>query len=431
MQLISKIYTSGLIPSDNGLRRMRVVLSNLMALFTFPLLTFYVFSLYNDGHNIASIVLAISSLSMLGSFILNVKRQFTAASYLILFTTNCVVTYTICIYGTEGNVQVFYPILVVFVFISLDKTLERIIFVLIIILSCFISFLYVDTQVTEILERTFEYDYYLNVGFAILICGILSHMVMKNLNQHNTNLIQTIAALESKNSRIKEQNEEMDLFTSMASHDLKTPVRTIMSFLGLLQKQGKITDDKSKEYLDFAISGTDQLNTLVNGISSFKILENKSLKTSYKKTDKILDQVIMTLAIKENPTIKIIRSKLPNLKMNSVHLHHIFQNLIENGLKYNDSQVKQIKISSTTRDNVVEIEISDNGIGIAQDYLEYVFEPFKKLHGSEKYQSAGLGLSICKKLVTMYQGDIKAKATDSGTAMTIYLPIDLLKSHNT
>ena len=277
MQLISKIYTSGLIPSDNGLRRMRVVSSNLMALFTFPLLTFYVFSLYNDGHNIASIVLAISSLSMLGSFILNVKRQFTAASYLILFTTNCVVTYTICIYGTEGNVQVFYPILVVFVFISLDKTIERIIFVLIIILSCFISFLYVDTQVTEILERTFEYDYYLNVGFAILICGILSHMVMKNLNQHNTNLIQTIAALESKNSRIKEQNEEMDLFTSMASHDLKTPVRTIMSFLGLLQKQGKITDDKSKEYLDFAISGTDQLNTLVNGISSFKILENKSL----------------------------------------------------------------------------------------------------------------------------------------------------------
>lgn len=431
MQLISKIYTSGLIPSDNGLRRMRVVSSNLMALFTFPLLTFYVFSLYNDGHNIASIVLAISSLSMLGSFILNLKRQFTAASYLILFTTICVVTYTICIYGKEGNVQVFYPILVVFVFISLDKTIERIIFVLIIILSCFISFLYVDTQVTEILERTFEYDYYLNVGFAILICGILSHMVMKNLNQHNRNLIQTIAALESKNSRIKEQNEEMDLFTSMASHDLKTPVRTIMSFLGLLQKQGKITDDKSKEYLDLAISGTDQLNTLVNGISSFKILENKSLKTSYKKTDKILDQVIMTLAFKENPTIKIIRSKLPNFKMNSVHLYHIFQNLIENGLKYNDSQVKQIKISSTTRDNVVAIEISDNGIGIEQDYLEYVFEPFKKLHSSEKYQSAGLGLSICKKLVTMYQGDIKAKATDSGTAMTIYLPIDLLKSHNT
>jgi len=222
-------------------------------------------------------------------------------------------------------------------------------------------------------------------------------------------------------------NEEMEIFTTMASHDLKTPLRTIKGFLGLLAKEGKIEDSKSLGYLNLAISGTDQLNNLVDGISAFKNLENEILSDSFSDTNKILNQVITSIGINENPNIEVERSSLPDLQVSPTHLHHVFQNLIENAIKYNENSIIKIKISSVLEEDDLIIKFTDNGIGIEQDYLEYIFEPFKKLHPTEKYQGAGLGLPICKKILALYEGTIKAECYANGTTMTIHLPISLVK----
>ena len=141
----------------------------------------------------------------------------------------------------------------------------------------------------------------------------------------------------------------MDLFTSMASHDLKSPLRTIKGFLGLLEKKGQITDAKSQEFLHLAISGTDQLNTLISGISAFKNLENTVIADTFADTNQILDKVIFAIGIKDNPNIIITKPNLPHLKLTPTHLHQIFQNLIENGLKYNENTQKIIEIDYATR----------------------------------------------------------------------------------
>jgi len=425
MPFLNKLISTGLNASDNGLLRLRVILSNLMALLSLPLLLFYVVTIYLGNHFAASMTLLLCGVSMLITILLNYKRQFTAASKLILFSLAFIIGYTICLYGKQVNIQVFIPILIVFVFIFLDKVFDRLLFTLIIVSSFLISFNYLDISAPTLLDRTFQYDYYLNMSFAILTCGVLARAVMDSLKQHHNNLNKTIAELETKNKVIASQNEEMDLFTSMASHDLKTPVRTIKSFLGLLNKEGTVTDEKSKEYLSFALSGTDQLNTLINGISAFKKTDKQNLDTSYDATNSILDKVIAMIGLSAKPEVTLTRTDLPDLKVSSVHLHHIFQNLIENAIKYNESEVKQINISYTTNTDYIIIRVDDNGIGIEEAYLEYVFEPFKKMHSVEKYQSAGLGLSICKKLMTLYQGDIKAKSNKNGTSMNLYFPIHL------
>ena len=117
---------------------------------------------------------------------------------------------------------------------------------------------------------------------------------------------------------------------------------------------------------------------------------------------------------------------LPDLKLLPSHLYQIFQNLIENAIKYNESAVKSICLSHSQAGDKVFLKVKDNGIGIEENYLDYIFEPFKKLHDSSQYKGTGLGLSICKKIIEMYEGSIIAESSSSGTTMTIALPKSLV-----
>ena len=362
---------------------------------------------------------------MLLTLWLNSRRKFKSAYILILLTTNFLIAYSICTYGKEGSIQTFVPILIIFIFILFEKTSHRILFGIITTASFFTAFAYIDLVNPELHERTFKFDYYLNVGFAIVACAILSHLVMSSLKKRNNEIRLKISELESKNSVIAHQNQEMDLFTSMASHDLKTPVRTINAFLGLLKKEGQINDPKSQEYLNHAIIGANQLNTLVNGISAFKNVEEKTNSESFEDTNKILDEVVSSLGLRDNNSVRLTMSKLPDLSMSKAHIQQIFQNLIENGINNNESVVKKIDVTYILHTETVEIKVSDNGIGIDQNYLEYVFEPFKKIDSSQN--SAGLGLHICNKIVTLYNGDIKANSNPNGTTISISLPRKLVR----
>lgn len=114
---------------------------------------------------------------------------------------------------------------------------------------------------------------------------------------------------------------------------------------------------------------------------------------------------------------------------NKTQIYQVFQNLINNGIKYQSPDASpHIQISMTDTDTHWEISIQDNGIGIAEKYIDQIFEVFKRLHRKDEYPGTGIGLSICKKVVERHGGSIRVKSTP-GKGSTFYFTI--LKPNST
>ena len=222
-----------------------------------------------------------------------------------------------------------------------------------------------------------------------------------------------IASLQAKNIQLEQKTEELERFTYIASHDLKSPLGNITNFLNLMSmeiKRGKY--DKLEEFLGFAKTGADQMKELIEGVLEFSKLEQKEevelvsidLNNTLTKALKNIQQ-----EIEEKNAILTI-NPLPSFCCNEAHFVIIFQNLIQNGLKYNTSAIPEIIIYSEQNDQEIKLYFRDNGIGIAQEHYSQIFEFFKRLHTKKEYVGTGLGLGLCKKIVEKYNGKIAVES---------------------
>ncbi len=236
-----------------------------------------------------------------------------------------------------------------------------------------------------------------------------------------------IADLKNKNKQLQHTSEELERFTYIASHDLKSPLRTITSFIGLIERdieKGNI--DKLGEKLHFVKSGAEQMNFLVQDILELSQLkELQKAKRQYVDLNLILEKAKTNLTeeVSENNAF-VVASDLPHFYCNEVEFLLLFQNFIQNGIKYNESSRPVITIDCFQTDKELNISFRDNGIGIEEKYYEHIFQFFKRLHTSIEYQGTGLGLGLCKKIITNYDGTVDVDSViGDGTIFTICLPI--------
>jgi len=219
-----------------------------------------------------------------------------------------------------------------------------------------------------------------------------------------------IKTLRTNNTKLKQTSEELERFTYIASHDLKSPLRTINSFIGLIERDIKRENyDVLPDRLQFVKTGAKQMNSLVEDILEISVLNNPDKKKK-KKVDLNLVADKVTASLKEdietkNASLKI--DNLPSYNCDETEFSLLFQNMIQNGIKYNESSNPEVKIYSEAIDNKIIISFEDNGIGIAEEYHEQIFQFFKRLHSSDKYSGTGLGLGLCKKIVNSYDGYIQ------------------------
>ncbi|MCB0317553.1 MAG: PAS domain-containing protein [Bdellovibrionales bacterium] len=209
---------------------------------------------------------------------------------------------------------------------------------------------------------------------------------------------------------LENSNEDLRQFTSVASHDLKEPLRKISSFLEILKEDAgeKLTQDEL-EYVDFAVSGANRLKNLIDDLLSFnqiahdgpgKILPTSSLTAVQTAIDNL------ELQIKETKA-EITIGSLPNVQAFSTLLTQLFQNLISNAIKYIPNGVTpKIEINAQTKGRFVEFSIKDNGIGIKKEYQQKIFKIFKRLHSRSEYSGTGIGLAVCKKIIERHGGSI-------------------------
>ena len=216
--------------------------------------------------------------------------------------------------------------------------------------------------------------------------------------------------LKAKKFQLEKSFAVLSEFSYVAAHDLKEPLRTISSFTQLININCKDKlDGEIKEYLDLIQSSAGHMDKLIKSLMAYSRLDSLELKKDSRiSISNIIDNVKENLFdLIETSEANITMEGDVKLNCDALSIYQLFQNLISNSIKYKSEDLSpEIHIKTEDFNDYKRISITDNGIGIDHDYRNIVFEPFKRLHNREKYCGAGIGLSICQKVVSQHGGEI-------------------------
>ncbi|WP_018613181.1 ATP-binding protein [Segetibacter koreensis] len=219
------------------------------------------------------------------------------------------------------------------------------------------------------------------------------------------------AELENERKRLEVASFENYQYASLASHDLKEPIRKIRIYIDLLRKRTEgILDDLSNGYIEKIEASGKRMMNLLKGIAEFSQFSGNKIDYIKTSLQDIVDHVCTDLELRIQETSALIEVDiLPEIEANPVQMYQLFSNLISNSIKYcSNGTNPRIKIKLLKdQDDVIEIGVSDNGIGFDNKFADKIFQPFSRLH-SANYDGSGIGLAICKKVLEAHAGSIYA-----------------------
>lgn len=248
------------------------------------------------------------------------------------------------------------------------------------------------------------------------------------------------SSLLEKTIELEKSNAGLQEFASVASHDLKEPLRKIATFSDLLIASDKDRmSDQGQSHLQKILEASVRMRNLIDDILAFSSLSGKEEKEQRPLKEIVLEALnVLEIPVKEkNAQIKV--SDLPALNVYPLQMQQLFSNLLSNSLKFSKKEVAPvITISHTIKPassiaqktvmpsaKYLEIKVADNGIGFSPDAKEKVFQLFHRLHNRNQYEGTGLGLAICRKVAENHGGTILAQSEPgNGAVFTIILPIE-------
>ncbi len=244
-----------------------------------------------------------------------------------------------------------------------------------------------------------------------------SQLIEKIRNQNtalfdvNLKLEKSTETIKNQNSKLEGKNEELKNFAAIASHDLKSPARTIINFTGLLKRKLK-RDTEPEEILSLVESiekSSRNMYALIVDLLEFAKLEKAPLNLRmFDANDLIQDLLLDMQSAIDEKNVKIEIENFP-LQMvgDPIKLKQVFLNLINNGLKFTKEDVSpSLVLSAVEKEAEYVFHVKDNGIGIEAEYKEKIFSMFQRLNTAEKYEGTGIGLAICQKVIALHKGEI-------------------------
>ncbi|MFF9687088.1 ATP-binding protein [Streptomyces sp. NPDC014623] len=242
------------------------------------------------------------------------------------------------------------------------------------------------------------------------------------------------AQLDEQATELRRSNEELEQFAYVASHDLQEPLRKVASFCQLLERRyADQLDDRAKQYIAFAVDGANRMQTLIGDLLAFSRVGRLHADDADVSLETVLRRTVNSLAtVIEEAGAVLTHDPLPAVHGDQTQLGVLLQNLISNSVKFRaPGTVPRIHISAHGPADGAEgdeprweFAVSDNGIGIDQEYAERIFVIFQRLHTRDTYPGNGIGLALCKKIVEYHGGTITLDTGHTpGTRFVFTLPL--------
>lgn len=252
--------------------------------------------------------------------------------------------------------------------------------------------------------------------------------ILDDLNQSSEELKKAHDVLEirvkERTAELARSNAELEQFAYIASHDLQEPLRMVSSYVQLLERRykGKLDLDADK-FIAFASEGAVRMQRLINDLLAYSRVGTRGKSFEPVNLETVLAQALenLHLAIKER-NATITHSPLPTAYGDSSQLTQVFQNLIDNAIKFCSEKSPRVHVSARLEGSECLCWVKDNGIGIASEYRDRLFLLFQRLHTRKEYPGTGLGLAICKRILERHGGQIWVESRP-GEGSTFYFKI--------
>lgn len=255
--------------------------------------------------------------------------------------------------------------------------------------------------------------------------------VEKALQEQNLLLQQEIfnrqsaeSALVKSNQELARSNAELEQFAYVASHDLQAPLATIASYAQLLEKRSKDQlDSQANKFIGNIVHGCMRMQTLIDDLLEYSRVGRNQRPFQPTECDLVVEQALTNLqaAVRETKAV-ITYSDLPAITGDFSQLVQLFQNLIGNAIKYRHEAPPVILVTACKSQNNWLFSVADNGIGIAPQHQERIFQIFQRLHTQKEYSGTGIGLAICQKIVQRHGGSIWVES-EPGQGSTFYFTL--------
>jgi light-regulated signal transduction histidine kinase (bacteriophytochrome) len=230
--------------------------------------------------------------------------------------------------------------------------------------------------------------------------------------------------LQDEIKHLRQSNDDLYKFAYMAAHELQEPLRTIESFITLLnEKYSSELTEEANEWLGETAAGAVRMRELIHSLLTLALVDSQELQFELVNSSDVVKAALIDLKPGiDAKQVHIVISDLPIVRADAVLLTLLLRNLIGNSMKYCATR-PTIKVQANQKKEECIFEVSDNGIGFDMKYADKIFLPFERLHTKKDYPGTGLGLALCKRIIDRHGGKIWVEsAVNKGSTFSFSLP---------
>jgi len=232
--------------------------------------------------------------------------------------------------------------------------------------------------------------------------------------------------LKKYTEELERANQDLEDYTSVVSHDLKAPLRSIQAFTMLIMEDHADTlNDTGLGYLNRMKEAVERMNALIEDLLKLSRVGRKFTELEMVDLNELIEEIKADLNARiEERGGEIVAGKLPSISTQRVWIKELLTNLIDNGLKFNKSEKPKVEVCCEENGKNYLFKVEDNGIGIEEKYLSRILNLSERLH-PEEYEGTGIGLTICNKIVDKFGGNIWVESK-LGEGSTFFFTIKIV-----